>query len=71
METFERLDHALDKGDEDEEWKDLVWFAKELKQEMGFSYDILREDKVNIKKVRTEKLTGTEDEPIRALCGNK
>lgn len=34
---------------------------------MDFSYDILREDKVNIKKVRMKKLTGTEDEPIRAL----
>lgn len=44
-----------------------MWFAKELKQEMDFSCDILREDKVNIKKVRMKKLTGTEDEPIRAL----
>lgn len=42
METFERLDLVLDKEDEDEEWKDLVWFAKELKQEMDFSCDILR-----------------------------
>lgn len=48
-------------------WKDLAWFVGELKQRINFSCDILREDKVNIKKARTEKVTETEDEATRAL----
>lgn len=44
-----------------------MWFAKELKQGMNFNCDILREDKASIKRVRTEKVTETEDEAIRAL----
>lgn len=49
------------------QWKDLVWFAKELKQGINFSCDILREDKVSTKRARTEKVVETEDEAIRAL----
>lgn len=49
------------------QWKDLVWFARELKQEINFSCDILREDKVSIKRARTEKVAETEGEAIRAL----
>lgn len=48
-------------------WKDLAWFVGELKQRINFSCDILREDKVNIKRARTEKVTETEDEATRAL----
>lgn len=38
-----------------------MWFPKELKLGIDFSCDILREDKVSIKRARTEK---TEDEVI-------
>lgn len=49
------------------QWKDLVWFAKELKQGIDFSCDFLREDKMSIKKARTEKIAETQDDAIRTL----
>lgn len=44
-----------------------MWFAKELKLGIDFSCDIWREDKVSIKRARTEKVVKTEDEVIMAL----
>lgn len=41
-----------------------MWFAKELKLGIDFSRDILREDKVSIKRARTEEAVKTEDEVI-------
>ena len=38
-----------------------------MKQGINFSCDILGEDKVSIKRARTEKVAETEDEAIRAL----
>lgn len=49
------------------QWKNLEWFAKELKLGIDFSCDILRKDKVSIKRARTEKVMKTEDEAIMAL----
>lgn len=48
-----------------------MWFARELKQEIDFSCDILREDKVSTKMARTEKVMETEDEAIRVLLWEK
>lgn len=66
-ETLERLNHELDKEDEGEAVKGFSVVCKELKKEIDFSCDILREDKVSTKMARTEKVVETEDEAIRVL----
>lgn len=67
METLTDWNMNLTKRMKVKKWKDLAWFVGELKQGINFSCDILREDKVNIKRARTEKVTETEDEATRAL----
>lgn len=46
-----------------------MWFAKELELGIDFSCDILKEDKVSIKRHSTEKVLKTELSWL--YCGNK